>query len=71
MKRSLCAVVFVCLSVSSFAQSASTLWMTFDFPGAIETGGTSITSIGDIGGRYITADGRSGSQLRCECADQG
>src|SRR5436305_3597277 len=33
-------------------------WTTLDFPGAIETGGTSITSSGDIiGGRYVTSDG--------------
>lgn len=57
MRLALCAVVFVCLSGFAIAQSTSTQWKTFDFPGAIETGGTSITSFGDIGGRYITADG--------------
>ena len=56
-KSALCAAVFVCFSVSAIAQSALDQWKTFDFPGAVETGGTSITSIGEIGGRYITADG--------------
>jgi hypothetical protein len=57
LKLALCAAVFVGLSVSAIAQGAATQWKTFDFPGAIETDGTSITSFGEIGGQYTTADG--------------